>query len=136
MLIMICYDGTQTGRRAVKLAQEHAIMWKAKMVVVKALERDTPLKRPFIEEEERKFRDEISALLSNSVTPWDCALFISSISSGEQLENFARTEDVDLVYIGVEKRSKVGKLLFGSTAQHVILHSPCPVVTVNSPGDL
>ena len=27
-------------------------------------------------------------------------------------------------------KSKVGKLLFGSTAQYVILHAPCPVVTV------
>jgi hypothetical protein len=32
MLIMVCYDGTQTGHRVVKLAQEHATMWKAKMV--------------------------------------------------------------------------------------------------------
>lgn len=132
MLIMVCYDGTQTGHRAVKLAQEHATVWKAKLVVVKAVERDTPLKRAFVEEEEQMLRDEISGLLLNSTIPWDCELFIGSISSGEQLENFARSEDVDLVFIGVEKRSKVGKLLFGSTAQHVILNSPCPVVTVNS----
>jgi len=132
MLIMVCYDGTQTGHRAVKLAQEHATMWKAKKIVVKAVERDTPLKRAYVEDEEQMLRDEISVLMMNSTIPWDCELFISSISSGEQLENFARSEDVDLVFIGVEKRSKVGKLLFGSTAQHVILNSPCPVVTVNS----
>ena len=107
-------------------------MWKAKMIVVKAVERDTPLKRAYVEDEEQMLRDEISVLMMNSTIPWDCELFISSISSGEQLENFARSEDVDLVFIGVEKRSKVGKLLFGSTAQHVILNSPCPVVTVNS----
>ena len=133
MLIMVCYDGTQTGRRAVKLAQEHATIWKAKMVVVKAVERDTPLKRAYIEVQEQNLRDEISTLLLNCTTPWDSELFISCNSSGEQLEKFARNEDVDLVFIGVEKRSKVGKLLFGSTAQHIIMHSPCPVVTVNSP---
>ena len=133
MLFMVCYDGTLTGRRAVKLAQKHATQWKAKLVIVKAVERDTPLKRVFIEEEEQRLRDDISTLMQGSTTPWHCELFISSLSSGEQLENFARGEQVDLLFIGVVKRSKVGKLLFGSTAQHVILHSPCPVVTLNSP---
>jgi nucleotide-binding universal stress UspA family protein len=34
------------------------------------------------------------------------------------------------IIIGVRRRSKVGKLLFGSTAQYVILKAPCPVVSV------
>jgi len=135
MLIMVCYDGTQTGRRAVRLAQEHAAVWKSKILVVKAVERETPLKRAYIEDEEQRLRDETSTLMQDSTSPWDCELFISSVSSGEQLEKFARSERVDLVFIGIEKRSKVGKFLFGSTAQHIILHSPCPVVTVNSPED-
>jgi nucleotide-binding universal stress UspA family protein len=37
---------------------------------------------------------------------------------------------VDEIIIGIEKRSKVGKLLFGSNAQYIILEAPCPVVSV------
>ena len=37
---------------------------------------------------------------------------------------------VEEIIIGVRRRSKVGKLLFGSTAQYVILNAPCPVVSV------
>ena len=34
------------------------------------------------------------------------------------------------IIIGVRRRSKVGKLLFGSNAQYIILMAQCPVVAV------
>jgi nucleotide-binding universal stress UspA family protein len=33
------------------------------------------------------------------------------------------------MFVGIEKKSKTRKMLLGSTAQYVILKSPCPVVT-------
>lgn len=131
MVFMVCFDGSSTARRAVRLAQAHAAVWKAKMIIVKAIERDEPLKRAHIEKEEQKLKNEIDALLEEQADSYDCQLFISSMSSGEQLVNFAESEGIDQVFLGVERRSRVGKLVFGSTAQYVILHSPCPVVTVN-----
>ena len=51
---------------------------------------------------------------------------------GEDLVTFARENNVDEIIIGVRHRSKVGKLVFGSTAQYVILEAHCPVLTVKS----
>ena len=55
---------------------------------------------------------------------------VSFLTPGEDLVLFAKNNAVDCIFIGVRKRSKVGKLIFGSTAQQVILEAPCPVVTV------
>jgi nucleotide-binding universal stress UspA family protein len=43
---------------------------------------------------------------------------------------FAEDEKMDQIFIGIIKKSKVGKFITGSTAQYVILNAPCPVVTV------
>jgi nucleotide-binding universal stress UspA family protein len=34
------------------------------------------------------------------------------------------------VVIGIRLKSKVAKILFGSSAQHVILDAPCPLVNI------
>lgn len=36
----------------------------------------------------------------------------------------------DLIILGIRRRTPVGKLIFGSTAQRIILQAPCAVLTV------
>jgi nucleotide-binding universal stress UspA family protein len=40
--------------------------------------------------------------------------------------------DAELVVIGVRRRTAVGKLLLGSTAQSIIMQSTCDVLAVKS----
>jgi nucleotide-binding universal stress UspA family protein len=56
--------------------------------------------------------------------------FARGNSPAEDLLQCAKDEDVDLIVIGIRRRSPVGKLLLGSNAQDVILHADCAVLCV------
>jgi nucleotide-binding universal stress UspA family protein len=51
----------------------------------------------------------------------------------ETIVESARTARADLLVIGGRRRSPTGKVVFGSTAQEVLLESPCPVTFVRDP---
>jgi nucleotide-binding universal stress UspA family protein len=55
---------------------------------------------------------------------------IRGLSPGEDIVEFAKENKIDEIIVGVKRRSKVGKLLMGSTAQVVILQASCPVISV------
>lgn len=56
---------------------------------------------------------------------------VRGLSEGEDIIEYAREKDVNLIIMGVRKRSKISKLLLGSLTQYVILTADCPVLTVN-----
>jgi nucleotide-binding universal stress UspA family protein len=47
-----------------------------------------------------------------------------------EILEFAGRDDVELVVIGLRRRSPVGKLLMGSAAQQILLEVPGPVLAV------
>jgi nucleotide-binding universal stress UspA family protein len=49
---------------------------------------------------------------------------------GDDIIEFAEEVGASMIIIGVRKRRPAGKLLFGSVAQHVILHAERPVVCI------
>ena len=132
MKFLVCYDETNEAKKALKVAQEHAKVWKAKLEVVNAVIRVEPLKHSRVQKMEENLVEQVKEILGGDDPPYEAQLLLTDLTSGEQLVKFAEDMKIDLIFLGIVKKSKVGKLLFGSTAQYVILHAPCPVVTVQT----
>ncbi len=130
MKFMICYDGSEAAKSALKQAQKNAKGLDVKLEVVSTITREIPLKHTQIKEKEDNLKKEVGDLLGGDDVSYETAVLVTSLTAGEQLVQFAQDEEVSQMYIGIVKKSKVDKLIFGSTAQYVILHAPCPVVTV------
>ncbi len=130
MKFMVCYDGSKESKKALALARDHAEVWGATLEVINAIMRELPLKRSRIEKTELALEEEVKEVMADSKAAYDVTLLIDTQHPEEQMVRFAEKEGIDQVFIGIEKTSKVGKLVFGSTAQYMILKAPCPVVTV------
>ncbi len=52
--------------------------------------------------------------------------------AAETILAVAESESADLLVIGLRRRSPAGKLITGSTAQHILLDAPCPVLAVKA----
>jgi nucleotide-binding universal stress UspA family protein len=129
MKILVGYDGSNSAKEALNLAKIHAKAFSASVSVVTSMEKGTEGQRDEISQSEKGLEWAKSLLEENQID-CDTHLLIRGLSPGEDIVEYARENQVEEIIVGVKRRSKVGKLLMGSTAQFVILQAPCPVVSV------
>jgi len=129
MKILVGYDGSNSAKDALNLAKSHAKAFGASIEVVTSMQKGTESQRKEIEQAERGLAYAKTVFEEDKIA-CNTHLLIRGLSAGEDLVEFANENEVDQIIVGVKRRSKVGKLLMGSTAQYVILQAQCPVVTV------
>ena len=127
--IVVGYDGSNTGKAALAVAKEQSKAFDAKVFVIESQVggSDTDAKDIKKGEENLEFAE---SYLKEQNIPCETHLLVRGVEPGEDIVQFAKDNDADLIVVGVRRRSKVGKLMFGSTAQFVILEASCPVLTV------
>jgi len=129
MKIMVCYDDSYASEKAIKHAMDHASEYGADIYLVTSMVGGSEESADDIKKAEDALSQFQSQFEAKNIA-CETHLLIRGLSSGEDLVQFAEENGIDQIYIGIEKRSKVGKLLFGSTAQYVILEASCPVLTI------
>jgi nucleotide-binding universal stress UspA family protein len=130
MKILVAYvGGLKVDNAVLEVARKHAKAFNAVLYVASSMERVSEKERRNLEKIE-KHLEYVKETMDAEGIACETHVLVRGLTPGEDIVEFAVDKKVDEIIIGIEKRSKVGKLLFGSNAQYIILESPCPVVSV------
>lgn len=125
--IVVGYIPTPQGEAAFQRAAEEAKVHKARLIVVNSSKRDAYIDVKYADDERWKDLEEhlkgIDHIMVQPEAGHDAA---------DLLLDSCREYQADLVVIGLPKRSKVGKLLLGSTAQRVLMQAECDILSVRA----
>ncbi len=129
MKIMVAYDKSNVSKEALEVSKKHAKVFGAQVCVITSMLGGREVPREEFANAEREL-EHAGVLLKAENIPCETHLLVRGLSPGEDIVQFAKEKAMDEIIIGVRKRSKVSKMLLGSTAQYVIINAPCPVVAV------
>jgi len=127
--ILVGIDGSNTSQAALQVAIKSASAYNADLLVVTSKATGTTGESDEIRNAEKGLEEAEAQVLKAGVA---CSthLLIRGKTVGEDIVEFAESNDIDLIVMGVKRRSRVGKILMGSNAQYVIIKAGCPVLTV------
>jgi nucleotide-binding universal stress UspA family protein len=129
MKIVVAYDMTDRAEKALAVGLDYSKKFNATLVLIASLVGGAKEDVEEINAFEKGLRLAEKKAKDNGVK-CEKHLLVRGNTPGEDVVSFATENGVDLIVIGVKKRSKVGKLMFGSTAQFIILEADCPVLAV------
>ena len=128
MKILIAYDKNITTSKVMDEALSRAKKLGAYVYLVRTCSSD--IKQIEIGRLENRLNEVGKEVFEKNGVECETHILIRGLAPGEDIVSYAREKQVDEIIIGIKNRSKVGKLVFGSTAQHVILKAHCPVLSV------
>ncbi len=131
MKILVGYNDTDAAKAALALAGEHARFFNASVLIMTSMGGGSSESMEEIARVESRLV-EASQLIKDKGVECEIHQLARGMTPGEDLVRFAAENDIDLIFVGIKKKSKAQKIILGSTAQYIILKAPCPVTTVKT----
>jgi nucleotide-binding universal stress UspA family protein len=130
--ILVCLNSSNAAANAVELSIKHARAYDAKVHVVTSFTQRSEVKKKDADDMKGAdgLLDSVKQKYANEDITCETQLIVNQLNAGENIVNYTQDHNIEEILIGIEKTSRVGKAVFGSTAQYVILNSSCPVVCV------
>lgn len=134
MRILVGYTRTELGEAVVRRAVEEARLRDAELFVLNTQRSSSDGDQ----DESAAYQqglEELQQQLDREGISHRVLDYTVGDSLAEDILAAARKNEVDLLVIGLRRRSPVGKLVMGSTAQEILLNADCPVLAVKLPPD-
>ena len=129
MKILVGYDGSNSAKDALDLAKKHAAAFDAQVIIIRSLTGGSVTHAVEVQHATEDL-ETAKKMFDEGGIQCETKLLVRGMTPGEDIVDYAKEKAIDEIIIGIKRRSKVGKLLFGSNAQYIIIKAPCPVVTV------
>ena len=144
--ILVCLDGSKIAEQILPYAKEQAKRFNSKLVLLRSYKISTieiatatqsaaPSTLDLIEQEEHSLKNEAMAYLEEVATPLreeglkvDCVA-LNGVA-GEVIVSYIQNESINLIALATHGHSGLGRLVFGSVADHVLRKSGLPILLI------
>jgi nucleotide-binding universal stress UspA family protein len=130
MTVVVGYIPTPEGEAALAHAIEEAQKRQTRLVVVNSSKGDALVDPRYALDDQV---DRLRSSLEAAAVDHDVIQSVRGREAAEEVIDAVEQHRAELVVIGLRRRTAVGKLILGSTAQRILLGSPCPVLAVKAP---
>ena len=130
MTVVCGYVPTPQGRAALTAALDEADRRGEGVYVLNTSRGDALVDTSYADEGDLA---DVRARLEESGVPFTLEQVVTGHDGADGVLAAAREHDASVIVIGLRRRSPTGKLLFGSTAQKVLLEADCMVLAVKAP---
>ncbi len=127
--ILVGYTPTPQGTAALAAATERAVSRHAHLVVLNTGNAGDYADPVFASEADI---DAVGAELTRRGVEHTVVRPNDDLTAAESIVEHAASLGAELIVIGLRRRSPIGKLITGSTAQSVLLDADCPVLAVKA----
>lgn len=129
MTITLAYVPTPEGDAALAAARDEALRRQTDVLIVSVLASGEEEGSPYSQEQKL---DAVQQVLTDAGVRSDLRALGAGVDPAEAVLSAARETGAELIVIGLRRRSPVGKLILGSTAQTILLGADCPVQAVKA----
>lgn len=131
MTIVVGYIPSAEGLAAVDYAINQAGRTQSRLVVINTGHHGNYADASFADPRDL---DALTDQLRSNGIEHEVRQPVQGRSAADEILQAAADTQADLIVIGLRRRSPVGKIITGSTAQQVLLDAECPVVAVKAAG--
>lgn len=129
MSIIVGYVPTPEGAAALDRAISEARKHDSRLVIINSSRGDALVDRRYAQADDL---NQVTARLEKEGVEHLVLQRVRGNDAADEVLEAAEEYQAELIVIGLRKRTPVGKLIMGSTAQQILLESSCPVLAVKA----